>query len=91
MVRELTTTDIDVLIEQHIGPHPSDYGIGRYWIEEPGVPVWAVVGSLPPDGSHMDEVARWYHLTREQVEAAWSFYGRHRAEIDAIIALNQPD
>lgn len=48
-----------------------------------GIPVWALVGSLPAVGQDPVRVAHDYHLPLEAVEAAPAYYERHRAGIDA--------
>lgn len=91
MVRELTETETDTLIARHIGPHPSNPGLDEYWLGEPGIPVWAIVGSMQANRNNPDDVAALYHIRREAVEAAWAFYLRHRAVIDNRLAKNDAD
>jgi uncharacterized protein (DUF433 family) len=91
MVRELTQTETDNLIMRHIGPHPSDSGIDEYWLKEPGIPVWAIIGSMQANDNDADDVATLYHISREEVEAAWAFYLSHRAVIDNRLAKNDAD
>jgi uncharacterized protein (DUF433 family) len=76
---------------RHIGPHPSDSGIDEYWLKEPGIPVWAIIGSMQVNHNDADDVATLYHISREEVEAAWAFYLRHRAVIDNRLAKNDAD
>src|SRR5579884_927568 len=90
MIPTLSGRESDALIARHIGPHPAQAGLDEYWITEPGVPVWAVVGAYQVEQGNVDEVAAAYHLTREQVEAALAYYARHRALIDNRLAQNQP-
>ncbi len=91
MVRTLTENETDTLIARHIGPHPANPGIDEYWLTKLGVSVWAVVGSLEANGGDPDAVARLYHLSREEMEAALAFYARHRAVIDNRLAQNAAD
>ena len=91
MVRELTENETDTLITHYIGPHPSNLGIDEYWLKEPGIPVWAIIGSLQANRNNADNVAALYHIGREAVEAAWAFYLRHRAVIDNRLAQNDAD
>jgi len=88
MVRELTENETDTLIARHIGPHPSNRGTDEYWLKEPGIPVWAIVGSMQANRHDADAVAALYHINRESVEAAWAFYLRHRAVIDNRLTQN---
>lgn len=46
MLHALTKTEADALIDRHIGPHPANPGIDEYWLKEPGVSVWSIIGSL---------------------------------------------
>jgi uncharacterized protein (DUF433 family) len=89
MARTLTDRDTDALIARHIGPSPANSGLDEYWLREPGVPVWAIVGASKVEGGNADEVAAAYHLSREQVDAALAYYERHRTLIDNRLAQNQ--
>jgi uncharacterized protein (DUF433 family) len=88
MVDSLTQREADVLITQHIGPHPSNPGRDEYWLVEPGVPVWAVIGAYQAEEGDVEAVAAAYHLSREQVDAALAYYDRHRSLIDNRLAQN---
>lgn len=88
MVRASTKNETDILIARHIGPHPANPGLDEYWLKEPGVSVWAIVGSLEANGGDADAVARLYHLSRDELDAALAFYARHRAVIDNRLAQN---
>lgn len=90
MARTLTDHDMDTLIARHIGPHPANPGLDEYWLLEPGVPVWAIIGAYKAEGGKADEVASAYHLSHEQVDAALAFYQRHRALIENRLAQNHP-
>jgi uncharacterized protein (DUF433 family) len=91
MVREFTERDVDALIAKYIEPAPGDARIGEYRLREEahGYPVWAVIGSLSPDGSNVDEVARDFAIPREAVEAARAFYSRHREALNDRLAANR--
>jgi hypothetical protein len=91
MVRELTERDIDLLIARHIEPYPDDPRIGEYRLREEfnGYPVWSVIGSLAPDGSNAEQVARDFVIPRAAIEAARAFYARHRQAIDDRLAANR--
>ena len=91
MVRKLTKNETEALIARHIGPHPANPGIDEYWLKEPGVSVWAIIGSLEANGGDPDAVARLYHLSRDEMDAALAFYARHRAVIDNRLAQNAAD
>jgi uncharacterized protein (DUF433 family) len=83
--------DDDALIARHIEPYPGDPGIGEYRLraEDNGYPVWSIVGSLAPDGSNADQVARDFGISREAIEAARAFYARHKQAIDDRLAANR--
>ena len=89
MARTLTERDTDALIERYVGPHPTHPGLDEYWLKEPGVPVWAIIGAYQAEGGNADEVAAAYHLSREHVAAALAYYHRHRALIENRLAQNQ--
>lgn len=91
MVRELTDNETDTLIARHVGPHPSNPGTDEYWLKEPGIPVWAIIGSVQASRHDIDAVATLYHINRELVEAAWAFYLLHRAVIDNRLAQNDAE
>lgn len=91
MVRELTETETDALVTRHIGPHPSNHGTDEYWLKGPGIPVWAIIGSMQANRHDADAVAALYHINRELVEAAWALYLHHRAVIDNRLAQNDAE
>lgn len=79
---------MDHLIAQYVEPYPGrpDPAEARLKVDEGGVPVWALIGSLTEDGDNADAVARDYDVRREAIDAAWAYYQRHRAAIDARLA-----
>lgn len=89
MVRELTETEADALIAKHIHPHPSNPGLDEYWVEEPGISVWAIIGVWKVSEGDVEETTATYHLTPEQMEAALAFYHKHQWRIDARLAQNE--
>ena len=89
MARALADHDMDALIARNIIPHPTNPGLDEYWLAEPGVPVWAVIGAYKAEGGDVEEVATAYRLSREQVDAALAYYQRHRTLLDNRLAQNQ--
>jgi uncharacterized protein (DUF433 family) len=89
MVHTLSDRESEALIARHIGPHPMNPGLDEYWLADPGVSVWAVVGAYKVEEGNADEVAAAYHLSREHVDAALAYYARHRDLIDNRLAQNQ--
>jgi len=85
-----TRTDRDAaLIAAHVEPHPARSGAAEWRLKERGVPVWAIIGTLLPDGSNVDQVASDYGISREAVEAARAYYRQNQALIDARLAANR--
>lgn len=82
MVRELTETDADALIARYIIPHPWRAGRANYVLEESGISVWAIIASLRLGDGNFDGTAAMYGIPREQVEAVWAYYLRHREVVD---------
>ena len=83
----MSTTDVD-LIQQYIEPNPHKPGIEEARLKEYGVPVWALIGYLPAVRGERSQLARAYGVPVEAVEAAYQYYLRYRAVIDARIAAN---
>jgi len=56
----------------------------------PGVSVWAIIGYLQLYDWDVSRVQQAYDpdLTEEDVRAAWDYYKRHPAEIDAKLEAN---
>lgn len=79
----------DRLIGQYVGPHPSNPSKAEYWLTDPGIPVWAVIGQWKAEGENIDETAAAYHISRVAVEAAVAYYHRHRELIDNRLAENE--
>jgi uncharacterized protein (DUF433 family) len=86
-----TTKETDALIAAHIEPHPAKPGIQEYRlrVEDNGYPVWAIIGALAPDASNADDVAKWYEISHEAIEAAWAYYRRNKRAIDDRLAANR--
>ena len=83
--------DTDELITQYIEPNPHYPGIAEARLKRYGVAVWALIGQLPARANDLAQVARDYDVPLEAVEAAYAYYQRHRAVIDARIGANAPD
>lgn len=83
----MSTNNAD-LIRQYIEPNPNKPGIDEARLKEYGVPVWALIGYLPAVRGDRFQLAREYGVHIEAVEAAYQYYLRYRAVIDARIAAN---
>ncbi len=81
---------METLIARYIEPYPgrADPAEARLKVVEGGVPVWAIIGALAENGSNSEAVARDYRVSHAAVDAAWTYYQRHRAAIDAHLAAN---
>jgi uncharacterized protein (DUF433 family) len=64
-------------------PGVAEARLARYWI-----PVWALIGYMPAVGNDLDRVAHDYHIPREMMDAAYAYYRRFQAAIDARIEAN---
>lgn len=78
----------DELIAKYVEVDPWR-GLHKAWLADSGVPVWALVGSLPAAGDDLVEVASAYDVPLEAAEAAMAYYRRHKALIDAWLLLNE--
>ncbi len=79
---------MDSLIERYLEPYPGRPGPAewRLKVEAGGVPVWALIGALPEDGSNIERIARDFEVPLDAVRAAWAYYQRHKVVIDVKIA-----
>ena len=89
-MQTVTARETDALSARHVGPHPAPPGLDEYWLVDPGILVWAIIGAYTAERGNADDVAVVYHLAREQVDAAVAYYNRHRELIDNRLAQNQP-
>jgi uncharacterized protein (DUF433 family) len=53
-----------------------------------GVPIWALVGDRHAADGDLGEIAAAYDLPLDAVLAAFAYYARHRAAINARIVAN---
>jgi uncharacterized protein (DUF433 family) len=79
----------EALIAAYVEPHPARPGAAEWRLKERGVPVWAIIGTLLPDGSIADQVASDYGISYEAIEAAQAYYRQHQPLIDARLAANR--
>jgi len=78
----------DELINQYIEPGSDDASPADARVVYSGVHVWALVGYLRANGNDVAAAAADYDLPVESVNAALLYYDRHRAVIDARLALH---
>lgn len=56
-----------------------------------GLDVWEVIATVSDNDGSITEAADYLEITRGLVEAAVTYYGEHRDEIDNEIALNDAE
>lgn len=78
----------DELIAEYILISPDPDSIEDARLARYGVPVWALIGYLPAADGDLGAIAEAYQLPLDAVLAAFAFYARHRAAVDARIAAN---
>lgn len=78
----------DAWIAEYIEPNPHYPGIDEARLKGYGVAVWALIAYLPAVDGELACVAADYGVPPAAVEAAYAYYQRHRALIDARIAAN---
>lgn len=80
----------DELIARYIEENPWHPGPADVRLAESGVPVWALAGQHLAAAGDAAQLAADFAVPCEAVEAALAYYRRHRAVIDARLALNRP-
>jgi uncharacterized protein (DUF433 family) len=82
--------DEQQLIEKHIDLNYERFG-GRAdaRLKESGVSIWAIVAYLGVYDGDVDEVARIYDLSPEEMDAALAYYRRNKKYVDARVLLNE--
>jgi uncharacterized protein (DUF433 family) len=78
------STSTDHLIEEN----PRRPGPARARLRESGVDVWVLVAQLPAYDGDVSALAASYDISEDEVRAAFAYYERHKALIDAYIAIN---
>lgn len=84
------STDIarEQLIARWIEPNPHKPGSAEALVLPRRISVWALIELWRLDGKSLPDVAEAYDLPLEAVQAAVSYYRRHKAEVDARIERN---
>jgi uncharacterized protein (DUF433 family) len=78
----------DASIGEYIELNPHYPGLDEARLKRYGVAVWALIAYLPAVGGDLTRVAAGYDVPQAAVEAAYAYYQRHQALIDARIAEN---
>jgi uncharacterized protein (DUF433 family) len=80
--------EADALIAQYVEVNPRWPALEDAQVVGAGVSVWALIAHYRAVGADKARVAAAYDLPEQAVEAAVQYYQRHRALIDARLALN---
>lgn len=83
------TLSEEELLAMHTAPDPNSGGRAYARVMPSGVPIWALIGSLPGAGNEPRAIAQAYAITEEEMEAALAYYRRYREYIDAVLLLNE--
>jgi uncharacterized protein (DUF433 family) len=78
----------DALIAEHVIVDPLHGGPEDARLRDSGVPVWALIGHRHAADGDLGEIAEAYDLPLDAVLAAFAYYARHRAAINARIEAN---
>lgn len=73
------------LIDQYID---ESWGVADARLKPWGTHVWAVIGYLKAAGGDVEWVAGGFDVPTEAIQAARAYYKRHKALIDARLAMN---
>jgi putative addiction module component (TIGR02574 family) len=78
------------LIAKHIGDEFELNGRrADAYLKQSRVSIWAIVGYLGVYDGNIDEVARMYDLSEEEMAAALAYYRRNKKYVDARLLLNE--
>ena len=77
------------LISEYIVERIPNHGDGDAWIDEFGVAVWALIGSLEAAHADTAQAAKEYDIPVAAVEAARAYYLLNKPLIDARRAANR--
>lgn len=78
------------LAAKAIGSTPGVCG-GNARIRNTRIPVWTLVSFRQQGADEAELLRNFPGLSSEDLENAWSYYDRHRQEIDLAIASHQTD
>lgn len=81
------SADADKLIQCYIEPNPHKPGAAEARLRKSGVSVWAIVDYWYGVNFDKTQTAQDYDLPAEAVDAALAYYKKHKALIDARLAL----
>lgn len=78
----------DALIQRYIEPDPLRTSRADARLKDSKVAVWALAGYFQNGSEDLAQAAVDYHLSIDQIEAAFAYYQRHRAVIDDRLHAN---
>jgi uncharacterized protein (DUF433 family) len=85
----MSATDDDALIQKYVEDNPNRPGPVKARLRESGTEVWAIIEYLQKAvGGDHEQTAHDYHLSPEEMRAAYAYYLRHKDVIDARIIVN---
>lgn len=89
--QERSELDEQRLIEKHIDLDYDRYPHRRadVWLRRSGASVWAIVMFLDMYRGNRDEIARHFHISQEEIDAALAYYRHNKKYIDARIILEE--
>jgi len=76
-------------IARWIEPNPHKPGPAEAWVLPYCVSEWVIIRQLQIENDDVAEVAEFFEIPVEAVEAAVAYYHRHQAPIDERIARNR--
>lgn len=82
---------VQLLLDTEIETAPDDPRPEEARLRQRHIPVWAIIGSLTPDGNNAGAVADAYDISPDAVLAARWFYYRNRSRIDARLLANEAE
>ena len=79
----------DALIAEYVEENPLRPGPADARLKESGVELWALLSYLDSAvAGDIEQTARDYEVPVDAVKAARAYYERHRAPLDARIAIS---
>jgi uncharacterized protein (DUF433 family) len=81
--------DEDMLIAKYVEENPRRPGPADARLKESGIELWALISYLDlAVAGDVAQAAEDYEIPAAAVQAARAYYGRHRAPLDARIAIS---
>lgn len=90
-MRDALLNDPDERVRRYLEPDPHHLGADEVRLKGFYVSVWAIIGYWKAYNGDVAEVAEGFEIPVEAVEAALTYYRRHREIIDARLDPNAAD